>query len=437
MKNIANKTKEAIILNACFWGVGNALISTSLVIYLIRDICAGNQSIAVGTVIAWIVAAPRIAGLLRLAVPWMIDRFGSRKWFTIATFTVSPLVLLGIPLGLSPLIHHASLAAALGLLVVIWCVYHLIEYFGTTALWAMIGDGIPAETRGRFLGIREAMMILGQTFGFLAVGLYAYFVIDTLPSGVPRWEGYLLPTYFGIACLLFAVIPLFRISDNPPIIPKKKATERLLEPLRNRRFVIFVLFGMYLQLGGGLSQSVQHAYHVYVLQIPLLFALGAQTLTRVGQTTIAPMNGRGMDRFGFFPILCGSLAIVSSGSLCYFFAEPSTWWLVYVAAFLWIFWVGVNIGISMLVLNLSPPENKASGIAIFYTASTLSFAISTLIGGYLFDCFRDTVLVIPAWNIAWDYAHCSFLASFVLRLSSIGLLLGMVRWKSWYVKPKS
>jgi len=126
--------------------------------------------------------------------------------------------------------------------------------------------------------------------------------------------------------------------------------------------------------------------------------------------------------------MCGSLVIVSFGSLCYFFAEPSSWWLIYVAAFLWIFWVGVNIGISTLVLNLSPPENKASGIAIFYTAQAFSFAIATLLGGYLSDHFRNWVLLIPTWNIAWDYAHCSFLASFVLRLSSVGFLIVMVQW---------
>jgi len=232
---LENKAKEAIILNACFWGVGNGLISTALVTYLIRDICAGHQGVPVGTVIAWIVAAPRIAGILRLAVPWLINRFGSRKWFTILAFTLSPLVLLGIPLGLSPLIHHAPLETVLGLLVMIWCIYHLIEYFGTTALWAMIGDLIPHEKRGRFLGIREAMMILGQTLGFLATGLYAYFVIDALPKTVPRWEGYLLPTYFGIACLLFAVIPLLRLSESSTVIPGKKASGGLLTPFRNRR----------------------------------------------------------------------------------------------------------------------------------------------------------------------------------------------------------
>jgi len=422
---LENKAKEAIILNACFWGVGNGLISTALITYLIRDICAGEESVPVGTVIAWIVAAPRIAGLLRLTVPWLIDRFGSRKWFAILAFAVSPLVLLGIPL-----IHHISLGAALGLLVVIWCVYHLIEYFGTTALWAMIGDLVPSEKRGRFLGIREGMMILGQTLGFLASGLYAYYVIDAMPKTVPRWEGYLLPTYFGIACLVLAVIPLLRL----PEVPWKKAagglSKQLLEPLRNRRFVVFVLFGMYLQMAGGLSQAVQQSYQIYVLQVALLFSLGAQTLTRVGQSGIAPWNGRGIDRFGFFPVMCVSLVIVSCGSLCYFFAEPSTWWLIYVAAFLWIFWVGVNIGISTLVLNLSPPENKASGIAIFYTASTFSFAVSTLVGGYLSDYCRDWVFSIPALGLYWDFARYSFLASFVLRLSAVVFLFGMVRLHS-------
>jgi len=333
--------------------------------------------------------------------------------------------LLGIPLGVPPLIHYASLGTVLGLLVVIWCLYHLIEYFGTISLWAIIGDLIPQESRSRFVGVREGMMIFGQTLGFFVCGWYTHYRIGSLPEGIPKWECYFQPTYWGITGLLVAVIPLLWITE----IPWKKAESglrpamrQLLAPLRSRPFWMLVLFGVYLQMAGGLSQSVQHTYQMNVLHISLFFSLFAQNTTRIGQAVFAPVNGHWIERLGYFPVMCVSLMIVSCGSLCYFFADPSRWWWFYVAAIVWIFWVGVNVGIHSLVLSLSPPENKASGIAIYYTASTFSFAMFTLLGGFLADRFCDSVFVISDWGITWDYAHCSFLASFILRLSAIVLL---------------
>lgn len=419
-------SRQAVLFNAWVWGVGNGLISTSLVIFLIRDICSGHQNIAVGSAIAWIIAAPRIAGLLRLATPGLIDWFGSRKWFTIFGFLFSPIVLLAIPLGIPEMMRHhgaaSSVRGILLLLVLVWCVYHLIEYFGTISLWSIIGDLVPQKHRAEFVGRREALMIFGQTLGFLTSGVYSFFVIENMPAAAPKWIGYLPPTYSGITCLLLAVVPLLRLAEVPW---KRESTkfftslQQLAQPFHSRRFCIFIFFGMYLQFAGGLTQSVQNMYQIYVLHISLLVSLCAQTLTRTGQFAIASFNGKTMDRFGFFPIMCVSILTVSTGSLFYFFADASRWYLVFGAAFVWIFWVGVNVGISTLVLNYSPQEYKASGISVFYTASTLSFALSTLLGGYLADRFQDWVFAVPFCTEPLDYAKFSFLCSFILRVSSL------------------
>jgi MFS family permease len=103
-----------------------------------------------------------------------------------------------------------------------------------------------------------------------------------------------------------------------------------------------------------------------------------------------------------------SLFVVSFGSLFYAAAEKSTWWLVLGAAILWIFWVGVNIGISKTILDLSPPTDRAAYFALYFAATTLTLALSTLFGGYF---FADT---------AFD--RFSFVLSWILRLLAIPLL---------------
>ncbi len=422
--------REAVKNNALLWGIGNGLISTALITYLIRDICAGEPDARIQGTIAWIIAAPRIVGLLRILTPRLIERCGSRKTVAIAAYLLSPLVLLAIPLGVPPLIRQVSSGAALGFLVLVWCAYHVIEYFGTTALWSWIGDLTSQRVRGRFLGQREAYMIFGQTLGFLAAGLYSKQAIESLPQGAPKWEAYALPAYCGVFFLLCAAIPLL----SAPEMPWKKAAigtqtrlAELFAPLRSATFLWFVLFGVWVQIAFGLPQTAFTNYRISVLGISLLSSLGLQTLTRIGQFGLGPTAGRWIDRFGYFRVLGGSFAVAACGSLFYFFAEESSWWLIGGAAVVWIFWVGINIGLSALVLNVVPAEQRTSGIALFYSATTLSFALATLGGGYLADGFRDRAFRLPGSHIPWDYAHLSFFGSFVMLLLAIAVLAVALR----------
>jgi len=394
--------------NAFLWGIGNGLFSTSLVIFLIRDIVDGQPTAAVNATIAWIVAAPRIAGILRLTAPTLINVFGNRKLFCITCYALAPLVLGGIPFLLPNMIHGPHV---LTMLVVVWCVYHLVEYWGTVALLAWLGDLVSEQTRGRFFGRREAWLVAGQTIGFLGVGLYSWGVIETMPKGFPRWQAYLLPAYCGLGFFLASVVPLLALRDNFWTKTSQSLTARLREmlpPVRNRRFLMFVLFGSWVQWSIGLTQAAQHRFSIFTLGITMLPALCFSTTTRIGQWGIGAWTGRLLDRFGNVRVMSWNLFIVSFGSLFYAVADKSTWWLVLGAAILWIFWVGVNIGISKTILDLAPPTERTAYFALYFAVTTLVFALSTLFGDY---CFEDS-----------GFDRLSFVLSGMLRLLAIPLL---------------
>ena len=78
------------------------------------------------------------------------------------------------------------------------------------------------------------------------------------------------------------------------------------------------------------------------------------------------------------------------------------------AAVLWIFWVGVNIGITKTILDLAPPTERAAYFALYFAVSALVFALSTLFGGHVFS------------NSEFD--RFSFVLSWILRLLAIPLL---------------
>jgi MFS family permease len=254
-------------------------------------------------------------------------------------------------------------------------------------------------------------LIAGQTIGFLGVGLYSWGVIETMPKELPRWQAYLLPAYCGLGFFFASVVPLLVLRDDAWTKSPTSLFARLREillPIRNRRFAAFILFGCWVQLSIGLTQATQHRFGMFTLGITMLPALCFSTTTRLGQWSIGSWTGRLLDRFGNLRIMSWSLFVVSFGSLFYAVAENSTWWLVLGAAILWIFWVGVNIGISKTILDLSPSTDRAAYFALYFATTTLALALSTLFGGYFFA------------DAAFD--RYSFVLSWILRLLAIPLL---------------
>ncbi|MGL6195234.1 MAG: hypothetical protein ACRC2T_10485, partial [Thermoguttaceae bacterium] len=219
------------------------------------------------------------------------------------------------------------------------------------------------------------------------------------------------------------------------------------------QFLLLVIFGVWLQVCNGLTQALQCNFEMYVLEITLLTGLAMQTFTRFGQSLLGPVTGRYMDRLGYFPVMFFSLIIVAVGPLFYFFSDKTCWFWVFGAAAAWIFWIGVNVGISALVLKFAPvgkqeicdqkkinngisgPDEKnekqkpnragqnMNGIALYYSAVTLSYAVFTLFGGYVNDQMKDWSFTFFITGNQWDYSHTMFFVNFCMRLFSVVFLV--------------
>ena len=155
--------------NGALWAAGNGLTSSFLVIYLAMEFNAPGMGLGIGLILA----APQLAGLLRLAAPPLIGRLGERKRFCLAMYLCSALLLLGLPLAAAPG-WLPSPTYSLAALVALWCAYQVLEYLGTVALWSWLADLVPLRIRGRFLGRRERWMAAGQAAGMLACGLFVW-----------------------------------------------------------------------------------------------------------------------------------------------------------------------------------------------------------------------------------------------------------------------
>ena len=132
-------------VNAGLWGIGNGLVSTTLVLYLANSF--GASALAVSLIIA----SPRFVGLLRLGAPALIHRLDDRRRFCLIAYVASSLVLMALP----PIVSWQgprSPTSSIAVLVTLWTLYHLLEYFGTISLWSWLADLVPPPIRGRFLG---------------------------------------------------------------------------------------------------------------------------------------------------------------------------------------------------------------------------------------------------------------------------------------------
>lgn len=413
--------------NAFLWGLGNGFISTSLIIYIISALAHRMGDPArIGLTIAWIIAAPRIFGLLRILAPELIDRVGSRRKICLFGYFFSPIILLALPVSMPFLsaLPAARLTAAFWIIGGIWGLYHLIEYFATVSLWSWIGDFVSQEHRTKFLARRERAMIAGQIPAMLIAGLYTWLHPKNLLPPPDQWKIYLPMTYVGIVFLLIASFTFLTVKD----VPWQKANNlserfrQLIAPIRSSVFLPFLLFGAWIQIANGLTQSPQSVFQIRLLGLSMLTLLTLQSGTRIGQMLSSSSVGRLIERFGNYPVIACALVIVSLGPLFYFFALPERWWLLAGAALVWIAWVGVNIGVNNLVLALAPPKGRSSYIALYFTVSTFAFGAASLLGGRLFDHCKDLIFHCPWLGLNFNYYQLAFLSGTLLRCGGLFFL---------------
>ena len=81
----------------------------------------------------------------------MIARLADRKRFCIWAFLLSV-----VPLALIPLLCKPGLLPSptwsLATLILLWCVYQLLQYLAAVAFWSWLADAAQGGSRGRFLG---------------------------------------------------------------------------------------------------------------------------------------------------------------------------------------------------------------------------------------------------------------------------------------------
>ncbi len=419
------RAQRLAVWNGAVWAIGNGLASTTLVVYLARELHAER----LGLGISLIVAAPQIAGLLQLGAPALIERLGDRKRFCLATFLLSALLLLVLPWICAPG-RLPSPGWSLAALILLWCAYHLFQYLAMVGLWSWLADVAPRPIRGRFLGWRQRWLMAGEAAAAIAAGLLVWEVHQTYPS-LPKWIPYGVAGGIGAGFMIAALLPLMlmpAVSRGP--IPRHEGTWRaLLRPFGDTRFLRLLMFGCWFSFFNGVTQSAQRYYPMQILEISLFLSLALPTGMRLGQWGVSPWLGRLADRLGNRPVMIVCQLLVAAGLLFFALATPQHWAWIIGAWVLWVAYAGLNVCLPNLMLKLSPERSNGPYIAAFYAVTGLCYAASTVVGGMLVDHYGTGRF--PSVGGRWlCFFPCLFLFGWAMR--SLGSLLLLL-----VIEPKS
>jgi len=412
-------------VNGGLWAAGNALTTGSLVNYLARDLGAAGLGLSL------ILAAPNLAGLLRLLAPPIIYRLGTARRASISLFSVSYLLILGLPIlaGFSVVERSRVVGLMIGLLFA----HQLFEYLGSVAMWTWWGDLVPRQVRGRYFARRQRIQLAVTIPTLLASGYFAD-LWRTASANDPQrlLMAYAVPTGVGAAVLLASIFPLLQMPATRRYSrPGWSLSLRAIAmPFADRQFRGLLVFRGWFSLANGISQVVQNVFLPKdVLMIGVAPMNAMRVTTQLGQIAGARAVGKLSDRFGNRPVLVLGQLLVSLALVLFLIARPGTWWLLIGAWVLFAAYIAHNICLPNLTLKLSLEVERPGYVAAAEAIASVLHSISTVAGGLAFDYLRADA---PA-SSAEFYRACLLIlgAGLVMRLMAVPLAAAIREPGAW------
>lgn len=418
------------LLNAALWAMGNGLTTGSLVNYLARDLGARGAALGI------LLAAPNLAGVLRLIAPTFIRRAGTARRGCLQFNAASYLLIAALPIlaAAAPRLSRPTvLMAMIGLLFA----HQMLEYLGTVALWTWWHDLVPRPIRGRYFACRQRVQLAVGVPTLLAGGYLADLLREQYRGDPDRLLlAYALPTGVGALALLTSLVPLAMMPPTRVYAPTSGYWDwrSMIAPFTDSRFFRVLAFRGWFSLANGVSQTVQNVvFPKDVLQMGVGPMSAMRVGMQIGQFAGSGPVGRFSDRFGNRPAIVLAQCCVSASLVFYLLATPRWPWLLAGAWVLFAFYVAHNICLPNLVLKLAEPEAVSGYVAASEAIASLFHALSTVGGGLLFDWLERTS-PLPEGE---PYRSCLIVLAVGLLMRSLAVPLaatidepGAWRWPS-------
>lgn len=345
--------------------------------------------------IGLLTAIPAFCQASQLLSAVILARWGHRKQLCVWTASLGRymwLVIAGVPfLPVSPLQKLTLFFALLVLSTV-------LGQISGIAWNDWMGDLVPAEIRGRYFGLRNAVTAL------VGMGLL---------WGASRYLDHLKLLHGSLAwgfAVLFAVGTLGAIGSNISLLvqPDPGETHRapanpfllFRHPLTDRRFVRIIGLLVLWTFVVGLVAPFYNAYALLNLRISYS-TLGLYTMISASLPIVfMPLWGQIIDRHGSQRALTMAMGAVALTPLLWFTMRPGFIAPIWVDAVLnGVLWSGVGLATSNLLFDLAPRTERASYFGVFNTCMGLATAVSAMMGGALLTVLGTRPFVVGAMHL--------------------------------------
>ncbi|GLV47394.1 MFS transporter [Thermus sp. LT1-2-5] len=308
--------------------------------------------------------------LAQLTAPLALFLRGSRKALTVRLNLASRLLFL--PTLLAPLLPEGLRIPAL--LLFAGASQLLAAPVGV--LWlSWMADLVPPERRGRYFGLRNALLGLVGTVGNLLGGLVA----DTLPPPT----GYQAVLLLGVGAGLLSVLVL-RLQKEPPLAPAPPPQAAMRAALEDRAYrnylaLVFLWYGA-VMVGGPFV-------------VPYFVKVGGFSMTEVGLWTLisatsgllfGPLWGRMADGAGHGVVVFRAGMVGAAMPVLWLLGTEAFPWPIWLSAVVdALAWSGLGTALVNAALARAPEEARSGYLAFFWLALGLGGLAGSLLGGGL------------------------------------------------------
>ena len=341
------------------------------------------------------------------------------------------------PAALAPAAVSRPVLIQTCVILLCWFLANLCESCAFLILTTWQGEIFPARTRGRFFGRLSCWRLGGELIPI------AIILLLSLLHGLPSWktdpEKYRLMVTtnltLGVFFCLSSLFFLRRVPECPLNVAAEPKTSRwlqlcqrvqaLCEPFTDSRFIPLLCYGAYFSLVTQLEQATQFLFLYTVLagSLTVLMPQVFRAVIKLGQWGLSRRTGQWIDRYGAAPVMLIAQLFVALGPLFYVLAANGCGWgWLFGAQVLWIAYVGLNIGLPQIQLQLAKPHESASWLAAYGLVCAVFACVGLLVGGVIYD----------RWHEVPGFYSVLFSASCAARLGSTVFLVWLIlRWKHW------
>lgn len=367
---------------------------------------------------SFLVAMPVVGGVLQVVGSMILERTGRRKPVFIIAGFVHRLAM--IPVALLPLIMPQAMKPLMIALIVTFVVMSSVARSITIITFSSwLGDLVPQDIRGGFLGKRAMISTISAALTALATGQF----LDMVPGYTGYAMVFVLCSLLGAAdilCFFWVDEPKFKKSPQ-----KAKTLDIFVLPFRDRNYRNFLWFATVWSFAINFASPFFIVYMQEDLKLTFFqISAGTQFVPNLITILCISRSGRMMDIYGAKPVMRLFNLIIAFIPILWAVSTPSSYWVVILIGILTgISWPMYELSVLSLSISLSPEKNRSGYLAAYALVVALfGTAFANLCGGLFMELVRPVLDRNPIpflFGFRFNAFHIMFILSAFIRLAAI------------------